>query len=99
MRPAKTVNTNFTYMGPTPDIGDLPCEVGAVRDGMFYPGSGEHARAPYGGDPVTFAVYALTDSEREQISAGANIKLGIYAKPIPPVSMGLTDEQVEEVMP
>jgi hypothetical protein len=101
MRPAKTVNTNFTYQGPTPDISDLPCEVGAVRNSTFYPGFAEHEQAggrwPYVSQPVTYAVYVPTDAERERIAQGENIKLGIYTRPIPPVSMELTDEEVQEV--
>jgi hypothetical protein len=25
MQPIRTERSNFTYLGPTPDIGDLPC--------------------------------------------------------------------------
>ena len=36
----------------------------------------------------TFSVWELTERERSQIAAGANIRLGIYGmRPIPPVSL------------
>lgn len=71
MRPIRTENSNHTYMGPTPEIADLPCE--------------RSRGAVYG-------VWALTDEEREMIANGAQIKLGIFTEPIPPVSVELTNE-------
>lgn len=31
MKPVRTASSNFTYLGPTPDVGDLPCQ--RVRPG------------------------------------------------------------------
>lgn len=80
MRPIRTPQSNFTYLGPRPDIGDLPCERVTYEDG-------EH---------VVYAVYELSNEDRAAIADGANVKLGIWTEPIPPVSMHVTDEQTAE---
>lgn len=73
MKPVRTASSNFVYMGPTPEIGDLHCErirVGEVR-----------------------SVWTFTPDERRAIAEGANLQLDILTEPIPPVSLGLTDEK------
>jgi hypothetical protein len=35
-------------------------------------------------------VYELDDEERDMIAQGGKIRLGIYSRPIPPVSMAVT---------
>jgi hypothetical protein len=89
MEPIHPPSSNFTYKGPAADIGDLPCEVGTVRGDEFCPGV---APEQPGDRPVCYAVYEPTDRERAAIASGHNIKLGIYAMPIPPVSLSVTDE-------
>jgi hypothetical protein len=39
------------------------------------------------------SVWWFTPAEREAIAAGANLRLVILGEPIPPVSLGITDEQ------
>jgi hypothetical protein len=70
MRPIRTVESNFTYLGPSPEVADLP---GQREQGRFY------------------SVWHLTDEDRAKIAAGANVELGIYCEPIPPVSMAVVD--------
>lgn len=80
MKPVRTRTSNCTYLGPREDIGDLPCERVRYDDG----------------DRVVYAVYELTDEDRKAIADGANVKLGIWTEPIPPVSLRVTDEQALE---
>ena len=81
MRPMRTPASNFTYLGPRPDIGDLPCERVVYEDG----------------DSAVYAVYELIDEDRQAIAEGANVKLGIWnQEPIPPVSLRVTGEQAVE---
>lgn len=68
MQAIRTTDSNFTFLGPAPDIADLP---GRRGSGRFT------------------AVFALTDSEREMIANGAQIELGIWSDPIPPVSIAV----------
>lgn len=77
-RPIRTIESNFTYLGPTREIADLP---GQREDGRFY------------------SVWRLSDEERAQIAAGANIELGIYSEPIPPVSITVVDVAESPVSP
>lgn len=73
MHPIRTPASNFTYLGPAPHIGDLPCQ-----------------RAPDGrGGTVVLSTWELTPDEREAIARGANIEVGIYAEPIPPISVAI----------
>lgn len=77
MRPVRTAQSNFTYLGPRDDIGDLPCERVQYDDG----------------DRAVFAVYELSNDDRAAIAAGAQLKLGIWnQEPIPPVSLRVADE-------
>lgn len=83
MKPIKTEKSNFAYRGPTPGIGDLPCE--------------RKIENPRGVDGSTFsAVYSVwepTDEERGRVSRGANVKLGIIdMEPIPPVTLEVVGE-------
>lgn len=81
MKPIRTPATNFTYLGPREDIGDLPCERAIYADG----------------DSAVFAVYELDDDDRAVIAAGGNIKLGIWnCEPIPPISCAVTEEKAIE---
>jgi hypothetical protein len=43
-------------------------------------------------DGKVFAVYELTDEERLMVANGAQICLGVYCEPIPPVSMSIVNE-------
>jgi hypothetical protein len=43
-------------------------------------------------DGKVYAVYALTDEEREMIANGGQVQLGIYSEPIPPISMTIVNE-------
>lgn len=70
MRPIRTVESNFTFLGPSPEVADLP---GQREQGRFY------------------SVWQFTDEERAKIAAGANVELGIYCIPIPPVSLSVVD--------
>jgi len=77
MEPIRTELSNFTYLGPREDIGDLPCERVEYPDG----------------DRVVFAVYELSDEDRAAIAAGAQLKLGIWnMEPIPAVSLRAAGE-------
>lgn len=76
MEPIRTKESNFTYLGPTPRIADLPCK--RDSDGCK-------------------AVFRFTDEERQMIANGANFELGIAARPIPPVTVNVTD--LKEVGP
>lgn len=42
------------------------------------------------------ATYAFTDEERQKIAAGGTIDLVIWQHPIPPLAVGLTEEEVTE---
>lgn len=42
------------------------------------------------------ATYAFTDEERRKIAAGATIDLVIWQAPIPPIAIGLTEDDVVE---
>lgn len=73
MNPVKTNETNFTYLGPAPEIADLPCHLD---------------RRDIGQGTNTFTVWVLSDEERRVITEGGHVRLGIYgARPIPPVSL------------
>lgn len=72
MRPIRTTQSNFTYLGPAPDIADLP----GRREGRHF-----------------YGVFQLTDEEREQVANGAQVEIGIYAEPIPPISVKLVNEE------
>lgn len=39
-----------------------------------------------------YAIFRLTDEERTMIANGAQIRLGIFQEPIPPVSMSIVNE-------
>lgn len=73
MKAVRTADSNFVYLGPSPEIRDL------------------HCRREPGGEVIS--VWWLTPVEREAIAAGANIRLVIWAEPIPPVALQVTDEQ------
>ena len=68
MLPIRTERSNFTYLGPSPEVGDLPCR----RE-----------------DGVVYSTWELTHEERIAIGEGANIELGIWHEPIPPVSLAI----------
>lgn len=38
-----------------------------------------------------YATYAFTDEEREAIAQGANVEIAIHQRPIPPISLIVTD--------
>lgn len=42
---------------------------------------------------VVYLVWQPSDDERSAIAAGANVELGVYMEPIPPVSLGITTER------
>ena len=44
------------------------------------------------GHPVTCSVWVPDSTERQQIAEGANIRLLIWGRGIPPVAMDMTDE-------
>lgn len=48
------------------------------------------------GEGGVFAVYELTDEDRALIAAGAHIELGIYQEPMPPVSMRVTNVNLDD---
>lgn len=79
MKPVHTARSNFTYVGPTPQIGDLHCHVPHPAE-----------RTPNG--PVE-SVWWFTPEERMAIARGANIRLAIMQEPMPPVHLSVTDEQ------
>jgi hypothetical protein len=66
--PIRTERSNFTYVGPSPEVGDLPCR---VEDGVVY------------------STWELTHEERIAIAEGANIELGVWLRPPPPVSLAI----------
>lgn len=68
MEPIRTSESNFTYLGPTPRVADLP----GKRDSDGFK-----------------AVFRFTDEERQMIANGANLELGIFTTPIPPVSVNV----------
>jgi hypothetical protein len=74
VRPVRTERSNFTYRGPTHEIGDLPCR---RQDG------------------IVFSTWELTLDERIAVAEGANIELGIFAEPIPPVSLAIDQTPID----
>lgn len=77
MDPIRTVNSNFTYRGPSDDIGDLPCE----------------RHTELGKQTEVYSVWELTDEERQAIAAGGQLKLGVMTPDaIPPVSFEVVKE-------
>lgn len=81
MKPIKTHESNFTYLGPTENISDLPVQRAAGYD---------DDNKPF---VIVYSVWELTEEERWMVSEGSNIKLGILnLEPIPPVIMELTAE-------
>lgn len=82
MDPIRTVKSNFTYKGPTPDVGDLPCERQMVD----------------GRQAEVFSVWEPNLAERALIAAGGQVKLAILtAAAIPPVYLEVVAEQKVEV--
>lgn len=45
------------------------------------------------GRPVTFLTWTLTDDERAAIADGANLRMGVWQYPMPPVSLGVDRRQ------
>jgi hypothetical protein len=82
MKPVHTERSNFTYVGPTPDIGDLHCRVNRDPD----------ATEIRSYSPVE-SVWWLTPDEREAIANGANIMLTVQQEPLPPVRLEVTTVQ------
>ena len=79
MLPIKTEKSNAVYLGPTPDIMDLPCEVERHKSGL---------------QRVVYSVWELDEGERQAIAQGENIKLGVWTPtPIPPVSLQVVGER------
>lgn len=80
MKPVKTVNSSVVYRGGG-DTQDLNCDREAVGiDGrVFF---------------AVSSVWEPSEEERRAIAEGANIKLYIYNEPIPPVGIGITNEEV-----
>jgi hypothetical protein len=84
VRPITTERTTGTYGAPPGhdhEVGGLP----------FYR---EDVKLS-GGTPTTAvcSVWAFSDGERKAIAEGANVLLEIIGRePIPPVSLGLTDQ-------
>jgi hypothetical protein len=74
MKPVRTERSNFTYRGPSPEVGDLPCR----REGG-----------------VVYSTWELSSDERIAIAEGANIELGIFHEPIPPVSLAIDQTPVD----
>lgn len=73
MDSVKHPRCNFTYLGPTDDIGDLHVE-----------------RVPkIGGGNVVYSYWRPDAEELALLNAGGTVQLGIWAEPIPPVSVGV----------
>jgi hypothetical protein len=70
----RTEQSNFTFLGPRPEVADLPGRL-EKDQGRF------------------FAVFALTDEERAMIANGAQVRIGIWSIPIPPISMSIVNER------
>ena len=84
MKPIRTPRTNTVDMGPVgTTIAPLP--------------SWREADPGQGGTTVVFSVWQPTDAERAAIAIGANILLGVWQDPIPPVYVGVV--QGEEFEP
>lgn len=72
--------------------------VETAKSNLTYDGDGDQVgdlpceRTTVDGLTVIYAVYELDDDDRRMIAAGANIKLGIWAEPISPVSLMVTEE-------
>ena len=83
MNPVPNVHTNLTLMlpGGTKE-NDLPVEVQQDTER---------------GAPVMVSVWELTDDERAAIACGAHIRLGIWGKGHPPVSLRVSDKNGDEV--
>jgi DNA-directed RNA polymerase subunit RPC12/RpoP len=72
MRPVRTQDADVTYLGPNPEIADLPvhrAEVGRI-----------------------YATFALSDAERTMIANGAQVQIGIFTEPMPPISVAVVNE-------
>lgn len=74
MKPVRTERSNFTYFGPSPEVGDLPCR----REGG-----------------VVYSTWELSSDERIAVAEGANIELGIWHEPIPPVSLAIDQTPID----
>lgn len=70
MKAVRTVESNFTFRGPTPEVADLPGRVEPEQRRFF-------------------AIFEFTDEERTMIANGAQLKLGIWQLPMPPVSVSV----------
>lgn len=81
MKPIKTARSNLVYHGDGADIMDLHCERMEVEGGSVDGGSG------------VFSVWEFSEEEREHVSRGGNLKVGVlFVEPVPPVSLQIVDE-------
>lgn len=78
MKPIRTARSNFTFKGPTPDVGDLPCRL--------------EPTVAYALE--CYSTWELSHEERIAIAEGANIELRILGVPIPPVSLAIDSTPV-----
>lgn len=80
MEAVRTRWCNFTYLGPEPNIGDLP-----VRRELD----------PVSGRSVVYSYWKPSAEELEELQRGAKLQLGIHGmEPIPPVSLGVIFDEV-----
>lgn len=73
MDPVRTRRTKGTYRGPVEGVGDLP----------FW-----RVQNELGGTTV-YSVWRPSNEERAAICDGADVLLGIWSEPIPPVSLSV----------
>lgn len=79
MNPVDHPNCNFTFTGPTDEIGDLRCEIVATdRDD-------DAEGAAYVSHVVSY--WQPTVDELAELNAGGYVRLGVWALPIPPLSV------------
>ena len=83
MRVIKTATSNHVYGGDGRNVQDLHCRVANLQSADYQDGA-----------LITMAVWQPDEDERRRIAKGANIEVGIlYANPIPPTVVSVTDEQ------
>lgn len=79
MRPRRTENTTHVYTLP-----------GGTEDNDLW----VYEVSDEDGFHVICSVWEPTHEEREQIAAGYNIRLMVWANRLPPVQVGITDERL-----
>lgn len=82
MKPIRTPRTVTVDVGPIgTNVEPLPTR---------------RERDPHRGAVVVFSVWQPTTEERAAIAAGANVLLGIWQDPIPPVYVGVVEGEEYE---